>query len=60
MFDIIIHKDKIVDPGAFANRKELSALAKVVGAYDGIYTTHLRSEMGQIRLSGPGAIYSTT
>jgi N-acyl-D-amino-acid deacylase len=34
----------IYHPGAFANRDELSALAKVVGAYDGIYTTHLRSE----------------
>lgn len=34
----------IYHPGAFANRDELSALAKVVGAYDGIYATHLRSE----------------
>jgi N-acyl-D-amino-acid deacylase len=34
----------IYHPGAFADRDELTALAGVVGAYDGIYTTHLRSE----------------
>ena len=34
----------IYHPGAFAEPQELSALANVVAAYDGIYTTHLRSE----------------
>jgi N-acyl-D-amino-acid deacylase len=34
----------IYHPGAFAERQELSVLASVVAAYDGIYTTHLRSE----------------
>ncbi len=34
----------IYHPGAFADRKELTELAKVVHSYDGIYTTHMRSE----------------
>ena len=34
----------IYHPGAFANREELTELAKVVRSYGGIYTTHMRSE----------------
>jgi len=34
----------IYHPGAFADRQELTELAKVVRSYDGIYTTHMRSE----------------
>lgn len=34
----------IYHPGAFANREELTELAKVVRSYGGIYTTHIRSE----------------
>ena len=34
----------IYHPGAFADRQELTELAKVVGSYGGIYTIHMRSE----------------
>ena len=34
----------IYHPGAFANREELTELAKLIHSYDGIYTTHMRSE----------------
>ena len=34
----------IYHPGAFADREELTELAKVVRSYGGIYTTHMRSE----------------
>jgi N-acyl-D-amino-acid deacylase len=35
-------------PGVFAKTDEIVALAKVVGEYDGIYTTHQRSEGREI------------
>jgi N-acyl-D-amino-acid deacylase len=31
-------------PGVFAPREEVAALCRVVAAYDGIYTSHMRSE----------------
>ncbi len=34
----------IYHPGAFADRDELTELAKLLRDYDGIYTTHIRSE----------------
>jgi len=34
----------IYHPGAFADRQELTELAEVIRSYDGIYTTHMRSE----------------
>jgi len=34
----------IYHPGAFADRDELMELAELVCSYDGIYTTHIRSE----------------
>ena len=34
----------IYSPGTFASTDELTALAKVVGEYGGVYTSHMRSE----------------
>lgn len=34
----------IYPPGRFADTDELAALCEVVGQYDGVYTSHLRSE----------------
>jgi N-acyl-D-amino-acid deacylase len=34
----------IYHPGAFAQTRELTELARVVSAFDGIYSTHMRSE----------------
>jgi N-acyl-D-amino-acid deacylase len=34
----------IYHPGAFADRDELTELAGLIRSYDGIYTTHIRSE----------------
>jgi N-acyl-D-amino-acid deacylase len=34
----------IYHPGAFADRDELAELAGLIRSYDGIYTTHIRSE----------------
>jgi N-acyl-D-aspartate/D-glutamate deacylase len=34
----------IYHPGAFADRDELTELAKLIRSYGGIYTTHIRSE----------------
>ncbi|KAA3618062.1 MAG: D-aminoacylase [Calditrichaeota bacterium] len=38
----------IYAPGVFSSTEELIALAKVVAEYDGIYTSHIRSEGGQL------------
>lgn len=38
----------IYPPSSYASTEELIALAKVVANYDGIYTTHLRSEGDQL------------
>ena len=35
-------------PGAYADKAELIELCKVVAEYDGIYSTHLRSESAQL------------
>lgn len=36
----------IYSPGIYASTEELTALAKAVGEYDGMYISHLRSEAG--------------
>ncbi|MEK7275445.1 MAG: D-aminoacylase, partial [Candidatus Desantisbacteria bacterium] len=38
----------IYPPGCFASTDELIELCKIVSAFDGIYTTHMRSEGGQL------------
>jgi N-acyl-D-amino-acid deacylase len=38
----------IYPPGSFAKPDELTALAKVVAGYDGLYISHLRSEGSQL------------
>lgn len=38
----------IYAPGMYASREELVELARVVAEYNGIYTSHMRSETGQL------------
>ena len=47
----------IYHPGAFAARDELAELARSVRSYDGIYTTHIRSEGKYLSEAIDEAIY---
>lgn len=43
-------------PGCLVENAELIALAKVVGRYNGIYTSHIRDESGKICDNGRRAV----
>ena len=43
-------------PGCLVDNAELIALAKVVGRYNGLYTSHIRDESGKIANNGQRAV----
>ena len=47
----------IYHPGAFADRDELTELAGLIRSYDGIYTTHIRSEGKYLHEAVDEALY---
>jgi N-acyl-D-amino-acid deacylase len=47
----------IYHPGAFADRDELTELAKLIRSYDGVYTTHIRSEGKYLHEAVDEALY---
>jgi len=47
----------IYHPGAFADRDELTELARLIRSYDGMYTTHIRSEGKYLHEAVDEALY---